>query len=141
MSPARIAILLATSFSTIFAAESGRETAVWALRQGGAVELDDSRKWISDLASLPSGDLHVTGLNMSGTHIEPKDLERIGGLADLRELFLPGYMWNNSAGNRMDANEELRRLANLKHLTRFHLDIHFLTNINLQDKGIAHLAP
>ena len=138
---ARTAFLAATFSALLSAAESPRETAVWALHQGGAVALDGSRTWISDLSRLPAGEMHVTGMNMSGTHIDPKDLERIGQLAELRELFLPGYMWNNSAGNRMDANEQLKHLAGLKHLVKLHLDIHFLTNINLQDKGIANLAP
>ena len=61
-------------------------------------------------------------------------------MAELRELFLPGYMWNNS-GNSDGCNEQVKHLAGLKHLVKLHLDIHFLTNINLQDKGIANLAP
>src|SRR5262249_25326979 len=35
----------------------------------------------------------------------------------------------------------LRYLAGLKNLAKLHLGMHFLTNVNLQDKGIAQLAP
>src|SRR5215470_575656 len=82
-------------------AQAGQQPAVWVLRQGGAVALDGGRAWISDLADLPGGPLHVTGIDLSGTHINPEDLERIGGVTELSELYLPGYMWNNAAGSRM----------------------------------------
>ncbi|HZR03921.1 MAG TPA: hypothetical protein VFA81_12195, partial [Burkholderiales bacterium] len=138
---ASTAILIGAACAVSLIAGAPRETAVWILRQGGSVALDGKRIWISDLARLPSGDLRVTGADLSGTHIDPSDLKRIGELSDLRELFLPGYMWNNSAGSKMDANDQLRNLAGLKNLVKLHLGMHFLTDVHLQDKGVELLAP
>src|SRR4030095_14694160 len=41
---------------------------------------------------------------------------------------------------RLDANEELKFLAGLKNLEKLHFSLHFLTNVNVQDKGMAYLT-
>ena len=122
-------------------ADPVRATAEWALRQGGRIRLAGSATPLTDLSALPAGTLRITALDLMGAQLEPQDLERIAPLADLEELYLPAYMWNPGAGSRLDANEALRNLAGLKKLRKFQLGLHFLTNINVQDKGLAHLAP
>ena len=57
----------------------------------------------------------------------------------MRELYLPGPMWNEGAGSKRDSNEALEFLNPLKNLEKLHFSLHFLTNINLQDKGIARI--
>ncbi len=121
---------------------SDRPAAEWVIRQNGRVMLDENRKQIVRIDQLPAGDtFRVTGVDLTGTTIEPKELEKIGGLIHLKELYLPGQSWNPGAGSRLDANDELKFLAGLKNLEKLHFSLHFLTNINVQDKGIAQIAP
>jgi Leucine-rich repeat (LRR) protein len=122
---------------------SEREIAEWVIRQGGRVILESEReggKPIGDVARLPAGEVRIIGVDLVGTLIEPKELEKISGLTGLKELYLPGPSWNPGAGSRLDANEELKFLSGLKNLEKLHFSLHFLTNVNVQDKGIAHLT-
>ena len=82
----------------------------------------------------------ITGVDLTGTQITPPDLKRLSDLAELRELFLPGPMWNPNAGSKLDANDELADLKDLHKLERLQFSLHFLTNINIQDKGVALLS-
>src|ERR1700730_12135753 len=50
-------------------------------------------------------------------------------------------MWNPGAGSTFDANDPLAYFPHLPRLEKLHFSVHFLTNINVQDKGLAHLAP
>lgn len=136
-----LSVVVAALLGQAASAGSDRVVAEWVIEQGGRVSLDDRRMPLGDVSQLPAGDFHLTAVDLMGTHIDPADLKRLSELARLKELFLPGYMWNTGAGSRTDANEELRQLAGLHSLLKLHLGLHFLTNINVQDKGIAHLAP
>src|SRR5262245_23206567 len=123
--------------------KSEREIAEWVIRQGGRVMLESERvegKLIGDVAQLPAGELRIIGVDLVGTLIEPKDLEKRSRRTGLKELYLPGPSWNPGAGSRLDANEELKFLAGLKNLEKLHFSLHFLTNVNVQDKGIAYLT-
>jgi len=120
-----------------------REIAEWVIRQGGRVILEPQReegKPIGDVAQLPAGEIRIIGVDLVGTLIEPKDLEKISGLTRLKELYLPGPIWNPGAGSFLDANEELKFLAGLKNLEKLHFSLHFLTNVNVQDKGLAYIT-
>ncbi|HEY6403501.1 MAG TPA: hypothetical protein VI479_18905, partial [Blastocatellia bacterium] len=113
--------------------KSEREIADWVIRQGGGVILDGARNPIKDVAQLPAGEIRMIGVDLVGTLIEPKELEKISGLTSLKELYLPGPSWNPGAGSRLDANEELKFLVGLKNLEKLHFSLHFLTNVNVQD--------
>ena len=127
-----------TMAMTVLASE--REVAEWVIRQGGRVILESDRKPIADVTQLPAGEVRITGVDLTGTLIDPKDLEKLSGLIHLKELYLPGPIWNPGAGSRLDANEQLKSLAGLKNLEKLHFSLHFLTNVNVQDKGLAHLC-
>ena len=94
---------------------------------------------MSDVVQLPVSEFHIVGIDLTGTLIVPEDLEKLSSLAHLKELYLPGPIWNPGAGSRLDANEQLKHLAGLKNLEKLHFSLHFLTNVNVQDKGLAHL--
>ncbi len=117
-----------------------REIAEWVIRQGGRVVLEGDRRPIGDVLQLPYGEVRISGIDLFGTLIEPKDLEKIGGLTGLKELYLPGPIWNPGAGSRLDANDQLKFLARLKSLEKLYLSLHFLTYINVQDKGLAYIT-
>jgi Leucine-rich repeat (LRR) protein len=116
-----------------------REIATWAIRAGGRVLINEARTPVRDLSALPAGEFQITGLDLYGTIIEPKELEKISQLTTLKELYLPGPSWNPGAGSRLDANEELKFLAGLVNLEKLHFSTHFLTNVNVKDTGFEHL--
>src|SRR6266851_3198744 len=122
------------------AGQSERQVAEWIIRQGGAVAVEGRLDPIARREDLPAGDLRVRSVNLVGTLVEPTDLKRFRGLTGLRELELPGPQWNPGAGSRLDANEEFQALANLTGIEKITFSLHFLTNINVQDKGLADLS-
>ncbi|HEX8998571.1 MAG TPA: hypothetical protein VGB07_01655, partial [Blastocatellia bacterium] len=117
-----------------------RDIAEWVIRQGGRVILEADRRPITDITQLPTGELRITGVDLTGTLMLPQDLEKLASLAHLKELYLPGPVWNPGAGSRLDANDQLKFLAGLKNLEKLHFSLHFLTNVNVQDKGLALLT-
>lgn len=114
--------------------------AEWVIRNGGSVRLAGSAQIIRSLSELPARDFRIDAVDLIGSIIDPKELSQLSRLANLKELFLPGPIFNPGAGSRLDANDELRALTGLRSLQKLHFSLHFLTNINVQDKGLAHLS-
>ena len=125
---------------TFAMAATERDVAEWVIRQGGRVVLEGSRTPLRDLSELPSGQLHITGVDLTNTLIDPEKLEKIGGLTGLRELYLPASMWTPFSDSPLDANDDLKYLAGLKNIERLYFSLHFLPTYNLQDKGLAYLT-
>ena len=121
-------------------AATDREVAEWAIRLGGRVTLSGARTPIHDLSQLPAGDVQITGLDLVGTLVDPKELTKVGALSGLRELYLPGPMWTPFSDSPLDGNEALKSLAGLKNLERLSFSLHFLPTYNVTDKGVAFLA-
>ena len=117
-----------------------RDAAEWVLRQGGRITLNGGRQEIAHIADLPKGDFAVTGVDLIGTIINPKDLVKISGLAGLKQLFLPGASWTPGAGSKLDENASLKYLAGLKNLELLQFSLHFLPYFNVTDKGLAEIA-
>ena len=115
-----------------------RAVAEWIIRSGGNVRIGS--RLVNTLADLPEGSFRVTGIDLVGTTIDPKELKRLSGLTEVTESLLPGPIFNPGAGSRLDANDELKPLASLTKLQKLHFSLHFLTNVNVQDKGLAELA-
>src|SRR5580704_12974466 len=111
-----LAMLLASVPAAPAAGLTEREIADWAIRMGGRVAIEGHSAELSD----------------------PTDLRKIVGLTSLHELYLPGPSWNPASGSRLDANEELKNLAGLVNLERIYFSLHFLPNINVNDKGVAY---
>ncbi|BDC48020.1 hypothetical protein F183_A03360 [Bryobacterales bacterium F-183] len=120
-------------------AKDDRAVAEWVIRQGGRIIATGSTVPVSTVSGLPADPFTIDAVDLYGTIIEPKDLEKLSGLKHVRELYLPGPSWNPGAGSRLDANEELKFLAPLTTVERLHFSLHFLTNVNVQDKGLKHL--
>src|ERR1700693_6083168 len=89
-----VGFLLASAVLAMAATEGAaeRDVAEWVIRQGGRVVLEGSRTPLRDLSELPSGELHITGVDLFNTIVEPKKLEKLSGLTGLRELYLPASM-------------------------------------------------
>ena len=121
-------------------AATERDTAEWVIRNGGRVMLNGQRAPYGDLLGLPEGEFRITGVDLFGTLISATELEKLSGLTELKELYLPGPMFNPASGSRLDANAQLKFLGGLQKLERLSFSLHFLTHVNVQDKGVALLT-
>src|SRR3954453_18934017 len=121
-------------------AATDREAAEWTIRKGGRVMVNDARQPIAALAELPAGDLRVTGIDLTGTVLDPKELSHIEGLEHVRELFLPGSAFTPGAGSKLEGNADLKVIAGMKHLERLQFSLHFLPYFNVTDAGFATFA-
>src|SRR5215831_15823479 len=117
-----------------------RRVAEWVIRNGGRVILDGSRAPLRDISDLPPADLHISGVDLTNTTIEPGQLKEISGLVGLRELYLPGPSWTPYSDSPLDANNALKYIGGLRDLQRLYFSLHFLPTYNVDDKGIALLA-
>lgn len=131
--------LLCLAF-VLAASASERDVAEWVMRLGGRVIVEGNRVPLRDVSELPQDELQIRGLDFTNTTLDPGDLEKISLLTGIRELYLPGPSWNPGSGSRLDANDQLRFLSGLTNLKRLYFSLHFLANVNVQDKGFAHLA-
>ena len=132
-------VLLVFSLASVIApAASQREIAEWAIRWEGRVVLEGSRRPIHELSQIPSGSFEITGIDLTGAVMLPAELEKLSGLTSLRELFLPGPIWN-PGGGKEDANEVFKSLATLTNLEKLYFGWHFNAQINIRDSGIQHL--
>src|SRR5579862_5445786 len=133
-----VCCLLTSAVLAVAATE--REVAEWVIRKGGRVILEGNRTPLRDASELPAGALHITGVDLTNTLVEPQELEKIGGLQGLRELYLPGSSWTPFSDSPLDANDQLKWLGGLKNLERLYFSLHFLPTYNVADKGLALLA-
>ena len=117
-----------------------RKAAEWVIRAGGNLRIANRPGIIRSVPELPARDFQIIAVDLVGTNIEPKELWNLSGQADLRELLLPGTIFNPGAGSRLDANDQLAALASLRKLEKLWISQHFLSSINVQDKGLAQLG-
>jgi hypothetical protein len=129
-------ILCALSFAAH--AASDRELAEWVIRWEGRVFLEGVSGSVNHLSQLPPGDFRIVGVDLTGAVMVPAELGRLASLTSLRELYLPGPIWNPGAG-REDGNPVFQSLAGLKNLRKLYFGWHFSSQINVRDTGIGHL--
>src|SRR5712671_1696788 len=72
------AILVLAAFAAFAATD--REAAEWVIRKGGRVMVNGGRQPIALLAELPPDPLRITGVDLTGTVLDPKELDHIAGL-------------------------------------------------------------
>lgn len=123
-----------------FAGEVDRRVAEFTLLMGGRVEIAGRAGRISESAGLPRGDFQVTVLDWVGMNVDPPDLERLTGLAALKELHLPGPIWNRNADGGRNRSAELKYLSGLTTLEVLTFSYHFLDRIRFNDVGLAAIA-
>src|SRR5215475_11740257 len=130
-------ILPLLSAAIITHAATDRDAAEWVIRKGGRVMVDGARQPIAALSGLPPGAFRVTGVDLTGTVMEPKELDHLTGLEHIRELYLPGSAFTPGAGSKLEGNAELRVIAGMKDLERLQFSLHFLPYFNVTDAGFA----
>jgi Leucine-rich repeat (LRR) protein len=132
-----VRVVLAALFALpVTAADADRDVALWALRMNGAVILEGSSRPIRDIADLPPGEFRIVVLNMIGTNMHPPHMEAFSKLTALRELHVPGPMWNPRAESRTEYSEDMRHIAGLQTLKKLAFGYTFLEQIRFYDVGL-----
>jgi len=70
-----VAVLLAATVT----APSDRSIAEWVLRQGGSVIAESGAGPVFRLDELPAGEFRLHTINLVGTLVEPRELEKLSG--------------------------------------------------------------
>jgi hypothetical protein len=115
-----------------------REIAEWVIRWEGEFVVEGSRRPIGDLSQIPGGGFEIVSVDLTGSVMPPDEFVNLSTLTSLRELYLPGPIWN-PGGGREDANEAFKGLASLKSLEKIGFGWHFSAQINIRDAGFEHL--
>ena len=126
-------------FSVAATAATEREVAEWVLRWEGSLILQGSNTPIRDVFQLPAGDFHIASIDLTAAVMRPVELRKLEGLTHLRQLYLPGKIWNPGAGNE-DKAGVFEALASLTSVERLAFSWHFNSNIEVDDKDIDKLA-
>jgi len=87
---------------------------------------------------LPPGEIRIVGIDLTGAVMHPTELVKLGGLLSLRELYLPGPIWNPGGANE-DAAEVFNALATLKNIQKLHFGWHYNSQINVRDTEMRAL--
>jgi len=115
-----------------------RAVARWTLLEGGRVGIGD--RVIHDVADLPADDYQLEMVDWVAVNAVPEDLERMTGLRNLRELRLPGPLWNRNADGGKDLSKLLRFLSPVTSIEKLTFSDHFLDRIRFRDAGLDAIA-
>src|SRR5712692_5652221 len=119
-----------------------REIALWILRRGGQVLVDGADKPISDPFDLPNRDFRIVVVDMHGTITDPKELEPLSKLAEVRELYIPARVWSPVSDVKAPcADESFQFYQGMKKLEKFHAGLTTLAWLDIGDEGVKRLAP
>lgn len=122
----------------IAAAASDRDIAEWVLRWEGHVTVAGRAQPIDNVSQL-SDDIRITGIDLTPAVMRPLELAKLDGLKDLRDLYLPGPIWN-PGGGREDATAAFKTLATLTSVERLAFGWHYNARIEIRDNEIKQLA-
>src|SRR4051812_41073680 len=130
-------VIALTLLFTSLAFAADRDAAEWIIRKHGRVMLNGDRQPIASLTELPKGAFQLTGVDLTGTVLDPKELTHLEGLEHVRELFLPGSAFTPGSGSRLEGNTDMKAIAGMKELERLQFSLHFLSYFNVADAGLA----
>ncbi|HVY91098.1 MAG TPA: hypothetical protein VHA14_00060, partial [Bryobacteraceae bacterium] len=119
-------------------AATEREVAEWALRWEGTVTIEGASAPISNLDQIPAGDFHISAIELTGGVMHPIELTRLAGLTHLRDLYLPGPVWNPGGGNEAKTGV-FQALSTLTNVERVGFGWHYNARIEVGDKDFAQL--
>src|SRR5712692_1529362 len=135
----RLFAFMIASSCLLTAESTGRSVAEWTLTMGGSVGIAGQPGLIHDLAGLPSGDIQLEVVDWLGVNVDPPDLERLSGLTGLKELHLPGPIWNRNVDGGRDGSRDLRFIDSIHTLESLTFGYHFLDRIRFKDDGLAEI--
>src|SRR5437764_2837664 len=122
------------------AASDDRDVALWVLRKGGRVRVDEAIAYTSDPFDLPEKAFRITGVDMHGTLVDPKDMEPLSRLPELQEVLLPARVWSPTFDIKSPFGEEMfDYFANSGKLVKFEAGLTSLAYLRLGEPGLKRL--
>ena len=109
----------------------------WTITEGGRVAIGG--RVYTDVADLPAGDYELEMVDWVAVNAVPEDLERMAGLRRLRELRLPGPLWNRNADGGKDLSRQMKFLAGVTSIEKITFSDHFLDRIRFRDAGLDEI--
>src|SRR5688572_28852672 len=142
----RLYLAIAAIFAVPLAAQitpaEERDIALWVLRLGGTVMVDGSDKVIADTFDLPDRDFRLVVVDRHGTVTDPKALEPLKKLKDLRELYVPARVWSPVSDVKAPfADESFEFYQGMSKLEKFHAGLTTLAWLDIGDEGVKRMAP
>src|SRR5687768_8742713 len=138
MGSLRIVCLLGLT-AIVAEAATNREVAEWVIRWEGRVILEGSRKPIRQMSQIPADGFEIVGIDLTGAVMHPMELQKLAGLTTLRELYLPGPIWNPGGGNE-DGTDVFKAIGTLKNLEKLYVGWHYHALTNIRDAAFSHLT-
>src|SRR6185437_733495 len=86
------------------------------------------------------GDFHIETIELTGGVMHPIELTRLAGLSHLRELYLPGPIWNPGGSNE-DKTGVFKAFGTLTNVQRVAFGWTYNARFEVNDKDIAQLFP
>ncbi len=120
------------------AAPADHALARWTILQGGRVGI--AGQVFTDVAELPATEYQLEMVDWVAVNAVPEDLERMSGLRALRELRLPGPLWNRNADGGKDLSTQLKFLSAVTTLEKLTFSDHFLDRIRFKDAGLNEIS-
>ncbi|HVV46327.1 MAG TPA: hypothetical protein VHC72_14035, partial [Bryobacteraceae bacterium] len=114
-------------------AATEREVAEWVLRWEGTVTIEGTPAPISNIDQIPAGDFHISAIELTGGVMHPIELTKLEGLTHLRDLYLPGPVWNPGGGNE-DKAGVFKAFSTLTNVERLGFGWHYNARIEVGDK-------
>jgi len=134
------AVLAILCVAPILDAATERDIAEWVLRWEGQVTIEGSRKPFTEVSQLPTGDVQITGIDLTAGVMHPIELRKLEGLLHVRELYLPGPIWN-PGGGKEDRTGVFKAFATLTGMERAAFGWHYNAQIEIGDTDISQLYP
>src|SRR5882724_6911516 len=119
-----------------------RQVALWILRRGGQVMIDGIDHPIADPFDLPDRDFRIVVVDLHGTVIEPRQLQEISKLEQVRELYVPGRVWSPVSDVKAPfSDESFEYYQGMKQLETFSAGLTTLAWLDIGDEGVKRMAP
>src|SRR5579872_1638535 len=137
-----LALLLTLSLAAEITPREERDIALWIIRLGGSVMVDGIDHAIADPFDLPARDFRIVVVDMHGTITDPKDLEPLSKLSQVRELYIPARVWSPVSDVKAPlADESFQYYTGMKKLERFQAGLTTLAWLDIGDEGVKRMAP
>src|SRR2546423_775420 len=120
-------------------AATEREVAEWVIRWEGTVLPEGAAVPLANISQLPPGEVHISAIELTGGVMHPIELKKLEGLTHLRELYLPGPVWNPGGGNE-DKAGVFKAFATLTNIERLGFGWHYNARIEIGDKDFGELT-
>ncbi|HWE00427.1 MAG TPA: hypothetical protein VG345_15355, partial [Bryobacteraceae bacterium] len=94
---------------------------------------------LRDVDQIPPGEIRITGIDLTSVVMHPAELKKLEGLPYLRQLYLPGPIWN-PGGGKEDRTGVFKTLAALTGVQRLAFGWTYDATIDFGDNDLKELS-